>query len=305
VTPAVSGPYDLGNVVVRAAVNVDRATAQVTAVSDPLPQILGGVLLRLRTIRINLDRPNFALNPTNCDPFAVNTAIGGDEGGVATPSASYQVANCANLPYGPGLSLKLTGGVKRRGHPAIHAVFSAKPGEANTRRVRVALPKGEQLDNSHIGTICTRVAFAAGSCPAGSVLGSAQATTPLLDQPLKGTVYLRSSTHKLPDLVMDLKGQIDLELSGRIDTTRNGALRTTFETVPDAPVTSFALNLAGGSKGLLINSRSLCGKPKQAKVRMTGQNGAVVSGASKLKTTCKARHKRHQKRRLHFRKAVR
>jgi hypothetical protein len=303
VTPAISGPYDLGNVVVRAAVNVDSTNAQVTAVSDPLPQILDGIPLRLRTIRINLDRPNFTLNPTNCDPFAFQGTIGGDEGAFANPSTGYQVANCANLPYGPKLGLVLTGGVKRRGHPALKATFSAAPGEANTRRVSVSLPKGELLDNGHIGTICTRVQFSSDSCPAGATLGTAEASTPLLDQNLTGNVYLRSSTHELPDLVMDLEGQIDIELVGTIDTVKGGgALRATFQQVPDAPVTAFVLNLAGGKKGLLVNSESLCGKPKRAKVKMTGQNGAVVTSKPKLKTTCgsKARHKRH-----HSRKAVR
>ncbi len=298
VTPAVSGPYDLGNVVVRAAINVDPVTAQVTVVSDPLPQILNGVPLRLRTIQIDLDRQSFTLNPTNCDPFSVEATIGGDEGGIGYPKAGFQVANCANLAYGPKLNLRLSGGVKRRGHPAIHAVLRTSPGEANTRRVSVVLPPGEQLDNSHINSICTRVQFAADSCPAGSAIGRAEASTPLLDAPLKGNVYLRSSSHELPDLVMDLEGQFDVELAGRIDTTKRGALRTRFATVPDAPVSSFVLNLAGGAKGLLVNSRSLCGKSRKAKVGMTGQNGAVLSTKTKLRTTCgsKARHKRHHKR---------
>lgn len=156
IVPALSGPYDLGTVAVRAAIQVNPITAQVSTLSDPVPQILDGVPLRLRSIILNLDRPDFALNPTNCDPFAVQTQIFGDQGAVATPAAHFQVANCAGLPYDPKLSLKLTGGVKRRGHPAIHAVFEAKRGEANTSRVSVTLPKGELLDNSHIGTVCKK-----------------------------------------------------------------------------------------------------------------------------------------------------
>jgi hypothetical protein len=306
VTPAVSGPYDLGNVVVRAAISVDPTTAQVTAVSDPLPRILAGIPLRLRQIKVDLNRPNFVVNPTNCDPFAVTVLALGEEGGFAHPQAPFQVANCASLPYGPKLGLRLTGGLKRRGHPAIHATFTAKPGEANTKSVAVALPKGELLDNAHIGTICTRVAFAANTCPAGSVLGEAQVSTPLLAQPLSGKVYLRSSNHQLPDLVMDLRGQIDIVLVGRIDTVKGGALRTTFSTVPDAPVTSLKLDLAGGPRGLLVNSTSLCGATKKASVDMVGQNNAVVETTSKLKTACgsKARHKRHHKRH-HHRGAVR
>jgi hypothetical protein len=299
VIPAVSGPYDLGNVAVRATISIDPVTAQVTTVSDPLPQILEGIPLRTRSILISLDRPDFALNPTNCSAFSVNSSLSGSEGGSSEASSHFQVANCSDLPYKPRLSLKLTGGVKRRGHPAITANFTAQPGEANTKRVQVALPKGELLDNAHINAICTRPAFASDSCPAGAQLGTAEATTPLLDAPLKGNVYLRANPNReLPDMVMDLEGQFDIELAGHIDTVKGGALRTTFATVPDAPVSSFTLRLAGGKKGLLVNSKSLCGKkPRRANTRMVGQNGAIVDSKTKLQAACggKARHKRHKR----------
>lgn len=296
VVPAVSGPYDLGVIVVRVAAHVDPATARVLTISDPLPQILEGIPLRVRSILVNLDRPDFAINPTNCEPLSSEATLFGDEGGTSARTDLFQVANCSELPYKPKLRMRLTGGVKRRGHPAVHATFTAAPGEANTRFVSVALPPGELLDNAHIGTICTRVQFAADSCPAGSRIGTAEATTPLLDNPLKGDVYLRSSSNDLPDLVVDLEGQIDIELVGRIDTTRSGALRTTFANVPDAPVSAFKLDLAGGSKGLLINSKSLCGAPKRAKVRMVGQNGVRVDSRVRLQVGCgNARLKRHHK----------
>jgi hypothetical protein len=297
VIPAVSGPYDLGNVAVRAAIDVNPITAQVTTVSDPLPQILGGIPLRTRSIRVSLDRPDFALNPTNCEPFSVDATTFGSEGAQATRSAPFQVANCAALPYGPNLSVQLSGGLNRLGHPAVKATFTAQAGEANTKSVQVTLPANELLDNSHIGVPCTRPAFAANHCPASSLLGTAKVTTPLLDQPLKGNVYLRANpAHTLPDLVMDLEGQFDIELAGRIDSTPNGGLRSTFATAPDAPVSSLVLNLAGGKKGLLQNSKSLCGKSKRFTARMTGQNGAVVNAQPKLDTSCgKARHKRHRR----------
>ncbi len=288
ITPAVSGPYDLGSVVVRIAIEVDPATAKITASSDPLPRILAGIPLRLRSILVNLDRPDFTLNPTNCDPFAVNSTVSGDGGAVAALSSPFQVTNCADLDYGPKLSLQLRGGTNRRGHPAIRAVLTTAPGEANTKSVTVALPKGELLDNSHIGTICTRVQFAADACPAGSIYGRASAETPLLDAPLSGNVYLRAGNHKLPDLVADLRGQIDVELSGRIDTVGGGSLRTTFDGVPDAAVSRFVLELDGGSKGLLINQSSLCGKPKRAKLKMTGQNAVVKTSQAKLQVSCGA-----------------
>jgi hypothetical protein len=282
-------------------VHVDPTTAQISVDSDEIPHILAGVPLRLRSIRIMLDRPEFALNPTNCDHFGVDAEVIGGEGTTAGAGTPFQVGSCASLPYGPSLSLRLTGGVRRRGHPAIHAVFKARPGEANTKSVAVALPKGELLDNAHVGTVCTRPQFAANACPDASLLGDAEVTTPLLERPLKGHAYLRSSSHKLPDLVIDLNGQIHIVLVGRIDTVNGGALRTTFHALPDTPVSTLRLDLVGASKGLIINSHSLCGRRKSASVEMVGQNDAVIETTSKLKTRCgsKARHKRHTRRHLH------
>jgi hypothetical protein len=285
VVPALGGPYDLGNVAVRAAAYVNPRSAQVEVVSDPLPQILEGIPLRLRSLLFEFTRPGFNLTPTNCSPKSIDTRITGDEGAVATPSNYYQVANCGSLPYSPRLQLSLTGGIKRRGHPALHAVLKTTPGEANLQTVSVMLPKGEFLDNAHIGTVCTAGDFARRNCPAGSLIGQAEATSPLLDQSVRGPVYLRSSTHRLPDLVFDLHGQVDLEVVGRVDAVR-GSLRTTFEDLPDVPVESFVLDLLGGPKGLLINSESLCGVAKQATVQMTGQNGAPFNTKTRLRTSC-------------------
>lgn len=136
----------------------------------------------------------------------------------------------------------------------------------------MTLPKTEFLENSHIKTICTRVQFAANQCPAKSIYGYAKAYTPLLDKPLQGPVYLRSSNHTLPDLVADLKGQIHVVLDGRIDSVHS-RIRNSFEFVPDAPVSKFELTLQGGGKGLLVNNTQLCKAKPHAKVAFTGQNG--------------------------------
>ena len=137
-----------------------------------------------------------------------------------------------------------------------------KPGEANIARAQVTLPKSEFLDNEHIGTVCTRVQFRANQCPPDSIYGQARAYTPILDQPIEGPVYLRSNPeHALPDLVAALKGQqIEIDLAGRVDSVGEGRIRNTFEAVPDAPVSKFVLEMAGGDKGLLENSANLCAK---------------------------------------------
>ena len=297
ITPAVSGPYDLGNVVVRAALQVDPADAHVTAISDPLPQILDGIPLRLRSIRINLDRPDFTLNPTNCDPFEVAAQIFGDQGAEADRSSHFQVANCARLGFEPKLALRLAGSTKRRGHPALHATLTPQPGDANIASASVALPASELLDLSHVSTPCTRPEFAASQCPAGSMIGQAKATTPLLGQPLSGNVYLVTGSNTLPDVVAALRGQIDINLRGKVDTV-DQALRTTFRGVPDTPLSSFTLDLVGGRKGLLVNSKSTCSGLGPATVKLTGQNGRTANRKVALATTCgrASRHKRHPSR---------
>ena len=150
--------------------------------------------------------------------------------------------------------LRLFGATNRGAHPRLRAVLTARPGDANIARASVALPHSEFIDQAHIRTICTRVQFAADQCPAGSVYGHVQATSPLVDYPLEGPVYLRSSSHKLPDVVAVLKGPprqpIEVDLVGRVDSV-NGGIRTTFEAVPDAPVTKAIFTAAGRQEGPL------------------------------------------------------
>jgi len=278
IVPAIAGPFDLGAVLSRVALHVDPATAQIHAVSDPLPQILEGIPLDVRSIALKMDRPDFTLNPTSCDPMQITGSALSALGQSAPLNSPFQVGGCPQLPFKPKLSLRLKGGTKRAKHPALVATLKAKPGEANIAQAQVKLPLSAFLDQAHIRTICTRVQFAADQCPKGSIYGKAQAITPLLDQPLSGNVYLRSSSHKLPDLVVALKGPdslpIEIELVGRTDSVK-GALRNTFEAVPDAPVSRFRLQLFGGNRGLVVNSRNLCAHRYRAEVNLDGQNGKV------------------------------
>ncbi|MFL5897746.1 MAG: hypothetical protein ACJ76D_04705 [Solirubrobacterales bacterium] len=283
--PAQAGPFDLGTVVTRAGIYVDPETTQVTVKSDPLPQLLEGVPVTYRTIHVDVDRPGFTLNPTNCEPMAVRARASSIHGAVANPSSRFQVGSCARLPFKPELSLTLTGSTKRGGHPALRAVLRARRGDANIARAVVGLPHSEFLAQEHIRTICTRVQFAAGTCPAGAVYGRARAISPLLDQPLEGPVYLRSSSHPLPDLVVDLHGPIRVVLVGRIDSFKGG-IRSSFDAIPDAPVTKFVLSMQGGKKGLLVNSRFLCVSTNRAGVSLTAQSGKTARQRPALRDAC-------------------
>jgi hypothetical protein len=290
IAPAVAGPFDLGTVVVRAPAYVDPKTAQVTVKSDPLPQILQGIPLDVRSVTVAIDRPDFTLNPTSCDPMAVRGSLLSSLGQSAALESRFQVAECGRLGFKPRLSLRLKGKTKRGDYQALVATVRAKPGEANIASASVTMPRSAFLAQEHIRTVCTRVQFAADACPKGSVYGRAKAITSLLDQPLSGPVYLRSSDNKLPDLVVALKAAgplpIEVELAGRTDSYK-GALRNTFDLLPDAPVSKFTLELFGGKKGLIVNSRNLCGGTQRATVAMVAQNGKERSLRPVVGNGCK------------------
>ncbi len=291
ITPALAGPFDLGTVVVRAALYINPETAQIHAVSDPLPQILDGIPLDLRSIALSMDRPEFTLNPTSCDPMTLSgdaTSLLGQSAALSDP---FQVGGCAALPFAPKLALSLKGATKRTGNPALTATLTAKPGEANIAAAQVTLPPSELLDNAHIKTVCTKVQFAANQCPAASVYGHATAITPLLSEPLQGPVYLGTGYgHELPDLLADLGGQIQVVLNGTV-TSFHGGIRNSFEAAPDAPVSKFTLSMNGGKQSLLVNSTNLCSSPSRARVELTGQNGKLHDTEPLVGNSCKGKGK--------------
>jgi hypothetical protein len=288
ITPASAGPFDLGTIVVRTAVYVDPRTAKINAVSDPIPTILQGIPLDVRTVDVSLDRPDFTFNPTSCDPMAVDGSLTSTLGQIAPLSSRFQVGECGRLGFKPRMSLRLKGGTTRGKHPALTAVLEPRAGDANIAALSVALPKSEFLDQSHIGTVCTRVQFAQDVCPAASIYGTATVFTPVLDEPLTGHVYLRSSDNLLPDLVPDLRGPahlpIRVESAGRTDSI-NGGLRNTFDFVPDAPFTKLVVQLEGGRKGLLQNSRNICSQVYRATVKYTAHNGKTLTQRPPLKNS--------------------
>ncbi len=327
VTPATAGPFDLGTVVVRVALFVDPRTAQVRAVSDPIPHVYGGALLDIRDISVRLNRDDFSLNPTNCSQFAfAGSLLGGGanplEPAAFTPapvSAPFKAFGCDQLGFRPKLFLRLFGAMRRAKNPKLRAVFLPRKGDANAARAATILPRSLILDQSNLAKVCTRVQFAANDCPKNSIYGHARAFSPLLDDPLKGPLYLRSSDNTLPDLVAAMRGQVDVELSSRTDSVR-GRIRSTFDLVPDVPVSKFVLTLRGGPKGLLVNSRNQCprkrarrddgsGKANASKkkrrgrrgpraiVRLKAQNGKKRNMRLRLRTACgkKAKGRRQQR----------
>jgi hypothetical protein len=290
ITPAVAGPFDLGVVVVRSALQVNLETAQIHAVSDPLPTILDGIPLDVRSISLNLDRSGFTLNPTSCEAKAIEGSASTQAGQSAALKNRFQVGECGRLGFKPKIAISLKGGTKRASHPALKATVTYPKGTyANIARAQVSLPHSEFLDQNNIGKACTKPVLAAGACSAKSIYGKVKAWTPLLEKPLEGPVFLVGGYgYKLPALVAELNGQIRVLLVGKVDTGKNKGIRNTFEAVPDAPVEKFVLEMKGGKKyGLLINSENICKKKQVAEVAFTAQNGKVLNLSPKIGNSCK------------------
>jgi hypothetical protein len=311
VTPALAGPFDLGTVVVRVPFFLDPETAQIHPKTQDIPDVYGGTKLDVRSVFLNVNRDEFTLNGTNCRKGATSGVINGGGANPLDPGAysafnvadEFQATDCNKLGFKPKLKIRLFGKTQRAKHPKLRAVLTmpgtgkkargkkgnrkqVRVSEANIRRASVALPHALFLDQASLAKVCTRVQFAADNCPKKSIYGKARAFTPLLGKPLEGPVYLRSSNNTLPDMVAHLEGQVEVDLVGRIDSFRGG-IRTTFDRVPDVPVTKFVLTLPGGKKGLLVNSRSLCAKPVKAIIRIKAQNGRKANSKPKLRTPCK------------------
>ncbi|MDX6634953.1 MAG: hypothetical protein QOF06_1156 [Solirubrobacterales bacterium] len=286
VVRAHAGPFDLGAVVTRAAIAIDPETARATVRLDPLPRILAGVPIEYRVLRLVLDRPGFIRNPTSCATTAVHARLTSAKGTVAPASDRFQVGDCAQLAFKPKLSMRLLGSTRRGAHPRLRIVLQSRPGDANLKRVSGALPSAELLDTRRIRDVCSRADFAASNCPPGSAYGHAKAWTPLLDRPLEGPVYLRESKSRLPDLAVALGGQIDLALTAHLDATR-GRLRNTFEALPDTPLRKVVLTMAGGKKGLLVNSGGLCSRPQRVQAGFLAHSGRHRRTNPVVATDCK------------------
>jgi hypothetical protein len=301
---ATVGPFDLGTVVVRSAIRVNPETAQVSidsAGSDPIPHIIDGIPIHLRDIRVYISKHGLTLNPTSCDPFTVASTLNGSgaifadpaDDSTATATAPFQAFNCGALQFKPKLKLRLKGGTKRGDYPSLRAEVKPRTGDANLAYAQVALPPAEFLAQNHIETICTRPQYAREACPGGSVIGHARAFTPLLDQPLEGNVYLRSSVGVLPDMAIALRGGgkgISIDLIGKIDSF-HGGLRATFKTIPDAPVSKFVLKLRGGKHGPIQNSEDVCKATGESTLRFIGHNNLGLEGHEALEVPCGGKHK--------------
>jgi hypothetical protein len=304
VVPAVAGPFNLGTVVVRAAISVDPNTAQLTVTSEPFPTILQGIPLDIRSVTVSIDRSGFALNPTGCEPSSVNATVASTHGASATVSSPFNIANCAALPFAPRFTVSVSGHASRANGVAFDAklVIPAR-GQSDPHVVKVALPKQLPSRSATLKRACLAAVFEANpaACPAASVVGSATARTPVLPVAVTGPAYLIShGGQAFPDLVIVLQGDgVRLDLVGNT-RIKNAITTSTFASAPDVPVETFELKLPAGPHSLLTTfvparaNYSLCATKLVLPTQMTAYNGRQVNQNTKLTvtgcTTTKAKH---------------
>jgi hypothetical protein len=307
--PAVAGPFDLGTVMVRAALYVDPVTAQLTVVSDRLPRILDGIVLDVRDVQVDVDRARFSTTPTSCKELGAVADIRAQDDTQAVRKERYQMSDCAALRYRPRLALRLTGRkrTKTGRHPGIRArVRQSGVGEAAIKRAQVRLPKSLALDPDNAQALCE---FADGTkpdpeshCPKGSIIGRARVVSPLLKHPLRGKVFFvknvridkktGNAIRTLPMLVVALRGEVDVNLRGK-SSVKAGRLVNTFKSVPDAPISRFDLKIKGGKNGVLVvtgtstGNIDICTAPQTALATMDAHNGMRRNLTIRVKTPCR------------------
>jgi hypothetical protein len=302
VNPAKAGPFDLQEgkpVVVRATINVDPHTAALTVTTNTpgeghaIPSMIEGIPLQIKHVDVNVNRPGFTINPTNCTPTQVTGSVTSAEGTSSPVSIPFQVTNCASLKFAPDFKVSTSGKTsKARGASLTSTVTypNAAPGTyANVTRVKVDLPKQLPSRLTTLQKACTNAQFEANpaGCPSESKIGYATVHTPLLPVPLVGpAIFVSHGGEAFPSLTMVLQGDnVTVDLVGTTNISKAGITSTTFKTLPDSPFTSFELTLPEGKFSALAANGNLC-KPKLAMpTEFVGQNGFKINESTKISVT--------------------
>jgi hypothetical protein len=318
VVPTTAGPFTLtgnggpGREIVRSSIRVDPHTTQITVVSDPLPSILQGVPLDVRTINVTIDRPGFMFNPTDCAPLNLTGMIISSNDTVADVSSPFEAANCANLQFKPSLAVSAAAKTSKADGASLLFKIKAGSGQANTAKLRITFPKQLPARLTTLQKACVDKVFDTNpaACPAASAIGTATVHTPVLANPLTGPIYLVShGGAAFPDAVIVLQGEgITVYLDANTNI-KKGITSSTFNSVPDAPFSTVEATLPQGPHSAFATDiptaakGSMCGQKLTMPTAFTGQNGVfqtrttkiVVTGCpKKTKQKTKARNKQHK-----------
>jgi hypothetical protein len=314
VNPAKAGPFDLGQVIVRAKIEVDQTSSVLTITTDSsgpyaIPHILDGIPLQIKHVNVTINRPNFTFNPTNCSPLAITGSLGSSEGASSALSVPFQATNCAVLAFKPKLTASTSGKTSRAkgASLSVKLTYPAGPYDANIAKVKVDLPKQLPSRLTTLQKACPAAAFEANpaNCPTGSIVGQARATTPVLPVPLTGPAYFVShGGEEFPSLIIVLQGYgVTVHLVGTTFISKAGITSSTFKTIPDVPVGTFEMTLPNGPGSALAANGNLCKSKLAMPTSFIGQNGAVihtstpiaVTGCHKAKKANKHRARRGKK----------
>ncbi|HEU4977041.1 MAG TPA: hypothetical protein VFT50_18270 [Baekduia sp.] len=275
VIPAMAGPYNLGTVVVRAAVSVDPHDAHLRVVSDDIPTMLQGVPFRLRSVSVTIDRGGFMVNPTSCDPMQVLATISSVAGTAVDTANRYQVGSCQALPFAPRIRMTTDGTVEKNADASLHVSIEQSSPSANLRTVRVTLPEHMGPRLSTLNQACAENDYVAGTCGPGSAIGQASVSTPILPVPLTGPVHLVARKGQLPLMMVDLAGQgINIQLKGDVSFA-GSRLVATFDGIPDVPISRFDMDLPKGAGSALTSDARLCDQRLEAPTSAVGQSGVT------------------------------
>ena len=297
VVPAVVGPLDLGVVTVRAQVFLASSDARLKVVSDPLPQILDGIPLRLRAVDLTIDRSGFLFNPTDCTRGMAVGTIESTAGVSAALSTPFQVTGCRDLVFTPQLSATIQAHPRKQGDGAAMrvAITTRAHDQANMHALTIDLPNGVLPRLTAIQRACRASAFLVdpAACPAGSAVGHATVATAILASPMSGPIYLVSrGGAAYPELRTVLQGEgISVEVDGVMKISKAKVISATFAAIPDVPIHMFTLELPRGPDSLLGLTRNLCRSAVRMSYAIVGYNGARVARRARVHVTgCLERH---------------
>lgn len=296
VTPALAGPFDLGSVVVRAALYIDPHTAQVSVKSDPFPTILDGIPLDIRSVGVEMSRSSFTLNPTSCDAMSVTGSETSTAGQTASLSDRFQVGGCDTMPFNPTFTATTHALHSRKRGAYLHVHVTSGSGQANIGSVHVAIPRQMPARNDTLKLACPEAQFDKDpeGCPEGSIVGHAVAQTPILPVPLEGpAMFVSHGDRGFPDLEIVLKGDgVTVVLEGSTFINKAGVTFSTFGSVPDVPVSSFDLYLPEGPHSALAADGNLChrtvAKRKRVRVYVKAHGKAKGHWVHRTKTVSRS-----------------
>ena len=285
VVPAVAGPFNLGNTIARAKLEINQETAQVIATDNAVPMIVGGVPIRVRSLTLTLDRQGFERNPTNCGELFTESTLTGSLGATATVKTPFKVEGCSGLEFTPSFKATVGANTSKQNGASLETTINQPAGQANMKSVLVTLPKQLPSRLSTLQKACLEKVFAANpySCPEGSMVGSARANTPTLPGKLQGPAYLVShGGAEFPDLDLVLEANgVRVIVTGKTNI-KNGITTTNFATNPDVPVSSVTVLLPTGPHSALTAYGNVCGTPLYEPTTITGQNGKSIKQNTRI-----------------------